>query len=235
VLAASAVAFAFGASSAVQAEIKINRHGMNMAAPQQSYDVILVKGIRIQRMRPVVSEKALARKSLSRPSSDAAVPMKRLLHPELVLSAAAQIGERYDKILRKLATEHLPNILGASRRHGVPADFIMAVIAVESGGQIDALSPKGAQGLMQLMPATAIDLDVDDAFDPTQNIDGGTRLLSRLLDRYGGDPVLTLAAYNAGEQAVTDHNGVPPYEETRDYIPRVLGAIAAAQRTVSDQ
>lgn len=206
---------------------------MNTAEPEQSYDVVMMNGIKIHKARPlaVVRVPEVPSKP-SRQRSDASVPMKRLLHPELVTSAGAAVGDRYDAVLRKLTVEQLPEVLRASKRHGVPADLIMAVIAVESHGRRDAVSPKGAQGLMQLMPATAAELGVEDAFDPEQNIDGGARLLSRLLDRYEGDPVLTLAAYNAGEGAVAEHKGVPPYKETRDYVPRVLGAMAAARREV---
>ena len=230
VLLAGGVALGLGAASA-PAEVKINRHGMNMTAPERSHDAVTVKGIRIQRMRSLPA--MLPEPQVLPQRSAAAVPMRRLLHPELVTSAAQMVGDRYDKALRKLAAEHLPGILAASRRHGVPADLIMAVIAVESHGQADAVSPKDARGLMQLMPATAIDMGVEDAFDPKQNIDGGTRLLARLMDRYGGDPVLVLAAYNAGEQAVSNHNGIPPFRETHDYIPRVLAALAAARRVAS--
>jgi soluble lytic murein transglycosylase-like protein len=230
-LVASAAAFVIGVVGAAQAEIRINRHGMNMEAPEQPYDVTIVKGVRIKRMRPLATTSAVVSGPLPQSPAEA-IPPKPLLHPELIRSAAASVGSRYDGVLRRLGADHLPRVLGASRRHGVPADLIMAVIAVESNGREDAVSPKGARGLMQLMPATAADLGVEDAFDPEQNIDGGARLLSRLLDRYEGDPVLTLAAYNAGEGAVAEHKGVPPYKETQDYIPRVLGTIAAARRAV---
>ncbi len=98
----------------------------------------------------------------------------------------------------------------------------MAVVSVESGFRPQAVSPKGAQGLMQLMPRTASSLGVADAFDPAQNLDGGTRHLGQLLTLYGGDLVRALAAYNAGEGAVVRHGGVPPYRETRAYVKKVL-------------
>lgn len=117
--------------------------------------------------------------------------------------------------LRALAVE-------AARRHGLPPELVLAVVAVESGFRPDAVSPKGAQGLMQLMPATAGSLGVADAFDPAQNLDGGSRHLGQLLTVYDGDLTRALAAYNAGEVAVQRHGGVPPYRETRAYVKKVL-------------
>ena len=110
----------------------------------------------------------------------------------------------------------------AARRHGLDPDLVMAVVSVESGFRPQAVSPKGAQGLMQLMPGTASSLGVADAFDPVQNLDGGTRHLGQLLTLYGGDLARALAAYNAGEGAVHRHGGVPPYRETRAYVKKVL-------------
>lgn len=114
-------------------------------------------------------------------------------------------------------------IKDAAERYGVPEGLVSAVIRVESGFNSRAVSRKGARGLMQLMPATASMLGVLDSFDPRQNIDGGVRHLRALIDRFGSDFKLALAAYNAGEQAVVNHRGVPPYPETRDYVTRVLG------------
>ena len=110
----------------------------------------------------------------------------------------------------------------AARRHGLDPDLVMAVVSVESGFRPQAVSPKGAQGLMQLMPRTASSLGVADALDPAQNLDGGTRHLGQLLTLYGGDLARALAAYNAGEGAVDRHGGVPPYRETRAYVKKVL-------------
>ena len=109
----------------------------------------------------------------------------------------------------------------AARRHGVDADLVHAVIAVESGYRASAQSPAGAQGLMQLMPGTQRDLGVSDAFDPRQNVDAGVAYLRRLTDEFG--TVLALAAYNAGPGAVRRYNGIPPYEETHAYVQAVLG------------
>ena len=103
----------------------------------------------------------------------------------------------------------------------VEASLIRAIIHAESAYHADALSPKGAQGLMQLMPATQKDLQVEDAFDPLSNIEGGTLYLSRLLERFDQDIALTAAAYNAGPGAVSKYSGIPPYKETREYVRRV--------------
>lgn len=116
----------------------------------------------------------------------------------------------------------------AAERHGVAVDLVKAVIRVESGFNSRAVSRKGARGLMQLMPGTASMLGVRDSFDPRQNIDGGVRYLRGLIDRFGSDLKLALAAYNAGEQAVVTHGGIPPYRETRDYVTRILGLFTPA-------
>jgi soluble lytic murein transglycosylase-like protein len=109
-----------------------------------------------------------------------------------------------------------------AKRHGLDPALVLAVVSVESGFRPDAVSRKGAQGLMQLMPGTAKDLGVKDALDPAANLDGGTRYLNALLRQYDGDLKRALAAYNAGAGAVKRHGGVPPYRETRDYVQKVL-------------
>ncbi len=109
-----------------------------------------------------------------------------------------------------------------ARQHGFEPEFIDAVIRVESAYDPLAVSRKGAQGLMQLMPGTAARLQVSDPFDPEENLRAGVRELSRLVDRFAGSYDLALAAYNAGEGAVERYRGVPPYSETRNYITRIM-------------
>ena len=118
-------------------------------------------------------------------------------------------------------TRHDRYIRGLADELGVSSDLIKAVAMVESGFDERARSPKGALGLMQLMPATARKYGVEDPFDPWQNLRGGAIHLSTLLDLYDGDLTLTLAAYNAGPAAVRRYRGVPPYRETRDYVRKV--------------
>jgi soluble lytic murein transglycosylase-like protein len=117
--------------------------------------------------------------------------------------------DRFDGIIRE-----------AADRYQLPFAFVKAVIRVESGFNPDAVSPVGAQGLMQLMPATAAELQCEDPFDPRQNIMAGTQFLRMLANRYNGDINLVLAAYNAGPGAVSRFEGIP-FEETRVYVERV--------------
>jgi soluble lytic murein transglycosylase-like protein len=116
-------------------------------------------------------------------------------------------------------------IRDAATRHGLSEKLVAAVIRAESGFNPSAISVKGAQGLMQLMPETASMLGVRNAFDPRQNIEGGVRHLRMLVDRYQNNLPLALAAYNAGERAVDRYGGIPPYPETRDYVEKILRLI----------
>ena len=113
-------------------------------------------------------------------------------------------------------------VAAASDKHQIDPDLITSVIHAESSFNPKARSPKGAQGLMQLMPGTASQLGVTDAYDPAANVDAGTKYLRDLLVQYNGDMVKALAAYNAGPQRVQQYNGVPPYRETRAYVAKVV-------------
>jgi soluble lytic murein transglycosylase-like protein len=116
-------------------------------------------------------------------------------------------------------------IQDAARRAGIEPALVAAVAHAESNFNARATSPAGAKGLMQLMNGTARGLGVADPFDPEQNLAGGARLLAGLLKQFRGDPALALAAYNAGPGAVQRFGGIPPYEETRRYVPKVLGLL----------
>lgn len=133
------------------------------------------------------------------------------------------------RILKSIAKEFRQQITAAARRHNVSEALLLAVIAVESAGKPTAKSHAGAQGLMQLIPATASRFGVKNVFDPMQNIAGGAAYLDWLLGTFKGDVLLALAGYNAGEGAVMKHNGVPPYAETRDYVVKVMDALVGAE------
>lgn len=134
------------------------------------------------------------------------------------------LGPRRAKSLgSKLFTAaHSDLIRAAARTHGITEDLIRAVIHAESAFNPKAVSPKGARGLMQLMPPLAKEFGVKNSFDPYENIHAGSRFLAMLLRKYAGDLRLALAAYNAGPGAVDQYKGIPPYAETRDYVEKVL-------------
>ena len=131
--------------------------------------------------------------------------------------------------MQEVSEKYGKDILRATLDTNVSPALVLAVIGIESAGKSDAVSHAGAVGLMQLIPATAERFGVTDSTDPVQNIKGGVAYLDWLMDRFDNDPVLVLAAYNAGEGAVEANKGVPPYAETRDYVPKVLAAWQVAQ------
>jgi len=133
------------------------------------------------------------------------------LRTNFKFAAAYRNKEEFEPIIKSLASEY-----------GVDISLVKAVIHAESGYNPNAVSPKGAQGLMQLMPRTAQGLKVSNTFDPKENIRGGVRYLRFLLDTFKGDVSLALAAYNAGLNRVSQYGGIPPYQETRNYVSRVL-------------
>ena len=115
-------------------------------------------------------------------------------------------------------------VSSASSENGVPPGLVQAVLMAESNGDPTAVSPVGAQGLMQLMPGTAAGCGIADPFNPSENVQCGTAYLKQLLSRYHGNATLAVAAYNAGPGAVDKYHGVPPYAETQAYVARVITA-----------
>ena len=155
------------------------------------------------------------------------------LEPALLALSAAPQGQAAPvpriQTLQEVAQSHGRDILAATIGTRVSPALVLAVISVESAGRIDVVSSAGAQGLMQLMPATAERFGVTDSLVAAENIRGGVAYLDWLLGHFDGDPVLALAGYNAGEGAVRDNLGVPPYPETRGYVPKVLAAWTVAR------
>ena len=130
--------------------------------------------------------------------------------------------------LQDIARAQGASILGSTVGTSVSPALVLAVISVESAGRSNAVSHAGAAGLMQLMPDTATRFGVSDRLVAQQSIAGGVKYLDWLMREFDNDPILVLAGYNAGEGAVKKHGGVPPYAETRDYVPKVLAAFQIA-------
>ncbi len=161
------------------------------------------------------------RKAAAAVAAAPAAPVRKRVRPPRRRSSIGSGGTagRFDTLIRDVA-----------RRHGVDYKLVKAVIHAESAFDHLAVSRVGAQGLMQLMPATARDLRVSDPFDPRDNVEGGTRYLKQMLRRFRNDISLCLAAYNAGPSTVLRYGGVPPYRETRSYIRRVKALMRRYER-----
>jgi len=145
--------------------------------------------------------------------------------PDQTTQAPALTPAASGPVLPPVASQHVDVsqvVNAASDRYRLDPDLVSSVIRAESGFKVHAVSPKGAQGLMQLMPGTASKLGVPNAFDPEANVDGGTRYLRELLERYNFDLIKALAAYNAGPHRVEQYKGVPPYLETRKYVASIV-------------
>lgn len=161
------------------------------------------------------------------PRISAANPARAVHLAEVV---AKKSGGGRKALIRDINEKWGREIAAASRAAQISEPLLLALIAAESGGNPRAISSAGAQGLGQLMPGTAKRFNVADPFNPAQNLSGAARYLSLLLRMFREDTLLALAGYNAGENAVKKHKGVPPYAETRDYVPIVLGYYDEARK-----
>ena len=151
-----------------------------------------------------------------------AVPVASVAVPPIAKDAMDGAQSRLQASGQPTAAELRELLAKAGAQHNIDAELLAAVVHAESGGQLRAVSRTGAQGLMQLMPATASALGVENAFVAEQNVEGGTKYLDQMLTRYHDNIALALAAYNAGPGAVDRYHGVPPYRETRAYVARVI-------------
>jgi hypothetical protein len=153
-------------------------------------------------------------------------------YPVVEKAAFDELFERSAPLRRDLSAmgskDFTTFIEQASQKYNIDEDLLRAVIKAESNFNPSATSPKGAMGLMQLMPGTARSLGVNDAYDPSQNIDGGARYLRQMLDTFGGDTKKALAAYNAGPTAVQTYDGVPPYKETKNYVSKIMDMLGGS-------
>jgi soluble lytic murein transglycosylase-like protein len=153
-------------------------------------------------------------------ASDAVLGVESFPDPVAVTTATATPVEPAETALTPAEMHTM--LARAGTQHHIDEDLLASIVKAESGGRVLAVSRTGAQGLMQLMPRTATELGVADAFRPEQNIAGGTAYLDQLLLRYHDNAALALAAYNAGPGAVDKYHGIPPYRETRAYVARVI-------------
>ena len=161
--------------------------------------------------------------NISVPDESAAKEFKAILDEKM-----GENKETVEKTTFKNSREDIENLINKyAQKNNLDPDFIKAVVKQESGFNPDAKSKCGAMGLMQLMPQTAKGLGVIDAFDPEQNIDGGTRYLKSMMNRFNNDPKLALAAYNAGPAAVQKYGDIPPYRETQNYVKNILSSYEA--------
>lgn len=160
--------------------------------------------------------------ALDLPVSDPPVAKSRIAKPAHVTQPVGGLTVSAPNLLPAPKADITAVVKDASGRYQLDPDLVSSVIKAESGFNVRAVSPKGARGLMQLMPGTASQLGVPNAFDAQANVDGGTKYLRELLERYNFDLVKALAAYNAGPQRVERFGGVPPYYETRAYVARIV-------------
>jgi hypothetical protein len=214
-----------------------------LAAASGSAELVVLNGGRVLKVSAYEVGPKWARLSLA--SGGALVvrtrTLERIVEDEVVVGDALHLEEpsgvalTFAKGASAPATPHAELIYDASRRHGVNPAVVAAMVRVESSFDPRAVSAKGARGLMQLMPATALRFGVEPEalFDPRQNLEAGTRYLRWLVDRFHGDALRVFAAYNAGEGAVERYGGVPPFRETHRYVEKLLSVLGVAGATAT--
>jgi soluble lytic murein transglycosylase-like protein len=191
------------------------KHATQTAQPKRSS--LVYWSSKESRWKPVPSAGTASMQA----ARSAAAEVSQYFGHESVQSANAKIVAANARGHQASPDEIDASIVMAAARHNVDPNLVRAVVKVESNFNSNAVSRKGAMGLMQLMPSTARSLKVNNPFDPQQNVDAGVRHLKQLLENYGGDVKLTLAAYNAGSGAVARSAGVPHYAETQNYVRRI--------------
>lgn len=226
-----------GTRARVTIQITPEQHAASPSAPSTGAELIVPDIIARAKVPPSIPPKIAG---TEKPVGSYKAFWSRV-SPELAQASAGRLREAIQALsvtnvaaprlqtIQDIADQRGVDILRATVGTNVSPALVLAVISVESAGRSEAVSSAGAQGLMQLMPATAARFGVKDSFKPEQNIEGGVKYLHWLMEEFGEDPILVLAGYNAGEGAVRKHSGVPPYAETRDYVPKVLAAFQVAR------
>jgi soluble lytic murein transglycosylase-like protein len=199
----------------VNEPVPVEKHGTQAFQPKRSS--LAYWSSKESRWKPVSS----AGPASMQAARSAAAEISQYFGHESVQSANSKIVAANARGHQASQEEIDSSIVMAAARHNVDPNLVRAVVKVESNFNSNAVSRKGAMGLMQLMPSTARSLNVKNPFDPDQNVDAGVRHLKRLLENYGGDVDLTLAAYNAGSGAVARSAGVPRFAETQNYVRRI--------------
>lgn len=221
----------------VNVQITPEEHAANPSAPSTGTELVVPEIIARTKVAPPSAPDAVAKPDpkgtykafWEKISPELAKAGPGRLNDAINALAATRVASPRLQTLQNIAQAQGKEILRSTVGTNVSPALVLAVISVESAGRVDAISSAGAQGLMQLMPATAERFGVQDSLKPDQNISGGVKYLNWLMEEFGNDPILVLAGYNAGEGAVRKHSGVPPYAETRDYVPKVLAAFQVAR------